>query len=201
MTWADFKNQLCLVSFRLLLWISGGSCSCCSCHRFDRDCSKESTEWLKQTEWSGDLNASLFPYPNFNLSLEPYVWDQQAIWWNQLCYNCYEEIVYGICSPVSWKRTRNHLQGISVQTQKWLTLGQAYPIVICGILGESSAPHQLPGWNGLVLPGPQEETKQMSWVLFAPKDRRVRASGYREKLHVLYHWSSGGEIISHSTPI
>lgn len=59
--------------------------------------------------------------------------------------------------------------------------------------------NQLPGWNGLVLPGPQEETKQVSWVLFAPEDRRVRGSGYREKLHVLYHWSSGGETISHST--
>lgn len=59
--------------------------------------------------------------------------------------------------------------------------------------------NQLPDWNGLVLPGPQEETKQVSWVLFAPEDRRVRGSEYREKLHVLYHWSSGGETISHST--
>lgn len=106
-----------------------------------------------------------------------------------------KRISIGLALLCPRKKTRNHLQGVFVQTKRWRTLGQAYSTAICMIQMKDQHLTSA-GFEGLVL---LVEAEQAGWVLPAPDTRRVEGTGDREKPHILYHGSLGGVATSLST--
>ena len=128
---------MCLVNLKVLRLISS---RCCFLHSQFHWRPLQRYFWVIQTDlakWWPECFSFLL-ISNFNLSFLSHVWGQREGWWEQLCWNCYEENFYRTFSPVSWKRTRNYLQGVFVQTRNCWTLGQTSPTANCGILGGRS---------------------------------------------------------------